>query len=170
MHTKHIFLCASLSLLRSVIWSTKKVIKHLNVKFFTLHLELAAFVYHYLWTRLDTSSHARAMHWYEECIRKKKKKFLNLSNQSCGKHSTSYCHVVLPANSTYGPHLSRCSNEAIPHSTSHTTSQMDICGLGCRLHSSPPSLMKANLIPTILVLATPQHSANNNDKLECVDQ
>ena len=58
---QHIFLRASLSLLKSIIQSTRREINHLNAKLFPLRLELASTLHPDLWIRLDTSSYARAV-------------------------------------------------------------------------------------------------------------
>ncbi|GLJ52764.1 hypothetical protein SUGI_1123710 [Cryptomeria japonica] len=103
-YTKAIFSRACLSLLRSVIKSTRRTIDFLNSRLLPLHLELASSLRPDLWLRLDLTSYARASGHKEECSKRQKRKFFNLQRRQQGRHSSSPSGQCFPASST--PHHS----------------------------------------------------------------
>ncbi|GLJ51823.1 hypothetical protein SUGI_1100970 [Cryptomeria japonica] len=98
-YTKTIFSRACLSLLRSVIKSTRRAIDFLNSRLLPLHLELASSLRPDLWLRLDLTSYARASGHKEECSRRQKRKFFNLQRRQQGSHSSSPSGHCYPASS-----------------------------------------------------------------------
>ncbi|GLJ17907.1 hypothetical protein SUGI_0313760 [Cryptomeria japonica] len=98
-YTKTIFSRACLSLLRSVIKSTRRAIDFLNSRLLPLHLELASSLRPDLWLRLDLTSYARAAGHKEECSRRQKRKFFNLQRRQQGSHSSSPSGHCYPASS-----------------------------------------------------------------------
>ncbi|GLJ17582.1 hypothetical protein SUGI_0306010 [Cryptomeria japonica] len=104
-YTKSIFSRACLSLLRSVIKSTRRAIDFLNSRLLPLHLELASSLRPDLWLRLDLTSYARASGHKEECSKRQKRKFYNLQRRQQGSHSSSPSGQCYPA-SSIPPHSS----------------------------------------------------------------
>ncbi|GLJ28399.1 hypothetical protein SUGI_0558890 [Cryptomeria japonica] len=104
-YTKSIFSRACLSLLRSVIKSTRRAIDFLNSRLLPLHLELASSLRPDLWLRLDLTSYARASGHKEECSKRQKRKFYNLQRRQQGSHSSSPSGQCYPT-SSIPPHSS----------------------------------------------------------------
>ncbi|GLJ10115.1 hypothetical protein SUGI_0122410 [Cryptomeria japonica] len=111
-YTKHIFSQPCLSLLRSIIKSTRRAIDFLNSRLLPLHLELASSLRLDLWLHLDLTSFSRASGHKEECVKRKKKKFYTLQRRQHGSHSPSPSDFLYAASSI--PHHSSPSLSSPP--------------------------------------------------------